>query len=163
MYGSLHVSRLPRPVIFDRYVVCQDYWHEAGRLYLARGDGEHSSWERLGESIFVYPNPAAGTVCIDFPRMHGINTSEAELDRHDGHSFSLELLSAGYKPEQGMSWYILDYIRTAVERGVAVTPHGVVDASEWPGLVYLRMNRLGWFDKAKAARKAKEASAGRMV
>ncbi len=156
MSASIRISKLPKPVILDRYVVCKDYWHDAGRLYLAHGDGEHCKWTLLGEGVWVYPNPEDRTVSIDFPYMNGINTTEAELDAHDGYSFSRALLQAGYKPESGKAWYILDYVRTAVAKEVAVTPHGIVDASDWAGLVHLRMDRLGWFDGARAARKTED-------
>jgi hypothetical protein len=143
-------------VALDSYVVCRDYWRDAGRLYLASGGtDENALWTLLGSAVFVYPWRSRGSVCLDLPGAGRIDSLPcADLDCMDAVRFARILRRAGYVPEPGRAWYILDYVRIAVEQDVAVTPHGVHPVSRWLNCVFSDMRQLGWLPMPEEARHA---------
>ena len=121
-------------VFFQSYAVCQDYPLDEGRLYRTTGGG--MGWVSLGQGVWVYPDPEKLSVCIKGVNRRAIELSESELDAMDAVQFSAKLREAGYDAPQGSSWYILDYVRSAVDSGTAVTPLGLRSASTWPASIF---------------------------
>ena len=154
--APLRASRLPRLVTLGPYAVARDYWNDAGRLYLTSGgDAEHAEWTLLGEGLSIYPSPLWQTVTIDFPRMGGINgIPYASLDRLDGYAFARMLHDAGYRYERGQAWRILDLVKLACDREVAVSAYGVSPAGRWTDVAFDAWRRLGWDRQPREARHA---------
>ncbi len=121
-------------VLFKNYAVCQDYPLDAGRLYCTAGGGK--GWTLLGQGLWVYPDPEKLSVCIKGVDRRSIELSEQELDAMDAVQFSAKLHESGYDAPKGSAWYILDYVRSAVDSGAAVTPFGVRNARAWPRSVF---------------------------
>ncbi len=153
---SLRASRLPRLVTLGPYGIARDFWNDAGRLYLTSGgDAEHAEWTLLGEGLSIYPSPLWQTVTIDVPRMGGINgIPYASLDRLDGHSFAKILRDAGYRYERGQAWRILDLVKLACDREVAVSAYGVSPAGRWTDVAFDAWRRLGWDRQPRGVRHA---------
>lgn len=121
-------------VVFDGYAVCQDFPLDEGRLYsTASTDG---AWVSLGQGVWVYPHPERLSVSIEGVNKGSIELSERELDAMDPLQFSAKLRKAGYSAPKGSAWYILDYVRSAVDSGTAVTPFGTRPASCWPESIF---------------------------
>lgn len=121
-------------VFFKSYAVCQDYPLDEGRLYCTAGGG--MGWVSLGQGLWVYPDPNRLSVCIKGVNRHAIELSEQELDAMDAVQFSEKLRETGYDTPKGSAWRVLDYVRSAVDSGTAVTPHGLRSASSWPEEIF---------------------------
>ena len=129
-------------VFFQSYAVCQDFPLDEGRLYsTASTDG---AWVSLGQGVWVYPHPERLTVSIEGVHKGTIELSERELDAMDPLQFSAKLREAGYSAPKGSAWYILDYVRSAVDSGTAVTPVGTRPASCWPEGIFRKGAPVHW-------------------
>ncbi len=145
-------------VIFKHYAVCQDYSLDAGRLYYTAGAG--GDWVSLGQGVWVYPNPERLSVSIEGVGKRSISLSESELDAMDAVQFSERLREAGYNAPKGSAWYILDYVRSAVDSGTAVTPYGTRSANCWPADVFSQNGSRHYWTGAHNAVSVRTATAG---
>lgn len=129
-------------VFFQAYAVCQDYPLDEGRLYCTAGGGR--GWVFLGQGLWVYPDPERLSVSIKGVNRRALELSEQELDAMDAVQFSAKLRETGYDTARGSAWYVLDYVRSAVDSGTAVTPFGTRPASSWPEDVFRRGAAVHW-------------------
>ena len=121
-------------VVFDGFAVCQDYALDQGRLYSTRGSS--GEWILLGPGAWVYPDPEKRRVSIKGAGGRTLDMTEDELDSTDALQFARRLHGSGYEAEKGHAWHVLDYVRTAVAKRVAVTPFGIRKASCWPDSIF---------------------------